>query len=105
MDTTFIILVSAGLLATALYLKIGYDYFHYMEKYNSEHSRLRRFLAGGWNAGRQAWSEQKTSFKHEDEALIIASMWIVLFAFTVLNWIAWIIYKILSFVFGKFMKK
>jgi len=105
MDTSLIILISIGLLATALYLKIGYSYFHYMEKYGSEHSKLRRFLAGGWNKGKQAWSEQKTSFRHEDEALIISSMWLALIAFTLLDWIAWIVFKVFSFTFGRFIKK
>ncbi len=105
MDTSLIMLITTGLLGTALYLKIGYAYFYYMENYDSEHSWLRRFFAGGWNKGKQAWSQQKTSFKPKEEALIIASMWVVLITFTIFSWVAWFIYKGLSFVLGRFIKK
>jgi len=89
-----------------LYSNIGYAYVQYMHKYNSEHSRFRRFLSGGWNIFENKPSEDghvKDDFS-KDVPWTFVLIWIIIFILSMISWVLWLVWKVVYSTFGGFAK-
>jgi len=95
--TSMIMWAWVWVLGIALYFNVGYAYVEYMNTYKSSDSRLRRFLAGGWNW----WGNPSQCSRGP----VFVTFWIIFFIPSMGLWVVWIIWKIIYFIFGGFAKE
>ena len=88
-------------LAIALYFNLGYAYIQYMNRYDSSHSLLRRFLAGGWDH----CSKRLEQELDDGIGVFHYATWIVLLLLTMFLWILWLAWKVIYFTFGGFARE
>ncbi len=96
-DISFAVVI---VLLTGLYFNVGYAYIKYMNDHDSSYSRLRRFLAGGWNL----YGETLEKGMNEKMSMFHYTSWISLLVITMFLWILWLGWEVIYFTFGGLAK-
>jgi hypothetical protein len=68
-----------------------------MNRHDSYHSPLRRFLAGGWD-----FFGSSDLFAENE---LTATLWIAIPVVSLITWVVWLGWKIIYFTFGGFAKE